>query len=981
MNEDWSPVEPDSVRRITFHLHKTATPAEVFAGTATGALELTRFVSRASQSNFECTATLNWHTELYGADQPGIGQVLEVRLDGQQLFVGIIAAIQDYQLRPGTKEMQVLARSRDALPVWRDTRRVTDIFPVATPLGHICRQIASTLGLTPAEVDIPDGVVYTVHSNTQLADLTPWQMLETLLVGSGLAPYVDARGKLKTISRDTQRPADIVYDDNRRLISVQGSKARSPVTEVRVKWLDPNLTEVAQQAQVLGQATITAGFFQLHQRKDISFSADGRQRARGTYLVTKQTANSGLLHVCSEEWQQLSQTSGRITLTTTAWVPTLATAAIVAKYVAHNTPDYVPAVPGPTVPAGRRVEFAADVVLLLTMMSVGTGVYEIWGTPFDYVHARNTTVAYSDSAKPWDLHAVEIETDFVMNEAQAQALAVRELLYAHRSASQWGLKIVDDPRIENGDIIQLQDGTRIYVTGYRRDLSPGAPAVLEIQGFQAPYEGANVGPSETIPLPPPTPSPTPYPPPPPEPGPTDPPPEPEFPVPIYIEAVPFFNAKKWRLKFYKTGVTIPNPLPINIDNWDIGAYAEPNGAQNGTAESDGLYERQHPNYAFGNAGVWSNFPTGPESDSHYSLLGFTFDSIERSDSAAHKIRVAAPANGPRNFDVEFFNEFTGLWEVSQVVRDEPAWSASNLERTYKARKFGTNFWRLNIDKSYGEFAVPSGPVWLTRITSLEMYTILNGTDVCPSAGGRGNCDSAYASTTGARAFDGDLTTYVTMREAIGGDRVSTLRYEFPASTHIVEYGIRVPSSGSAPYSWTFETSPDGVRWTVVDTQTAVYFADGELKRFALQKPVIAVGDVPGGSPSHTYDTPLTLPAEFTVKLVDGWRDLPFDEVFADSFSPIVNVAGHSTVTVTCTSKTPSDANNLAVLAWGGTYDQTTFDTTGSIALGTFGQGPAGTAQTLTTQGVGTLYVWLASSAMDTYPPGMDIEMTVRIEAA
>ena len=484
MDYDWTAVAPDSVRETTVFVHQTATPLEVLQGDTASAFEITRYVQSGRQSSREVSLTLRWHDELYGADQPKAGQVLEVRLTGQQLWVGIIDGINDFRLQHGEKSMQIVARSRDALPVWRETRRVTPIYPVATQLSYIAQQVARSVGLDDDEILIPDIGIYTVHSNTQLADLTPWQMLSTLLLPAGLEPYVDARGRLKTISRDTQRVADVVLDDNRRLINVSGSKSRSKTTEVRVKWLDPNLTQVSQQAQVLERATITAGFFQLKQEKDVKFSTDARQRARDTYLVIRQSANSGLLPVCTETYEQLTETTGRITLQTTAWVPTLTTAALANKLAAHYKIDGVDLGLSVTIPIGRPLEFYADAVILLTMMSIGTGQYEVWGTPFDYVHARNTTAAYNSSAKPWEVSAVDIENDFVPNEDHAQSFAIRELIYDSRAASSWGLQIVDDPRIERGDIVELQDGTRVYVTEYSRDLGHGAPAVLNIDGFR-----------------------------------------------------------------------------------------------------------------------------------------------------------------------------------------------------------------------------------------------------------------------------------------------------------------------------------------------------------------------------------------------------------------------------------------------------------------------------------------------------------------
>lgn len=480
MDSDWSPIALDSKREVTVFLHD-ATPLEVLQESSTG-VDITRHVESGRQSAKECSLTLRWHHELTGVDEPTIDQVIEVRLSDQQLWVGVLQTIDDYRTESGERSMRVVARSRDATPLWRNTRRVTPIYPLATSVSYIAEQVALAIGLDAAEISLPDVGIYTVHSNTQLADLTPWQMLTTLLQPAGLEPFVTARGRLGAISRDTQRPADIVIADERRLLRIGGSKGRPTISEVQVKWLDPLLTEVAQQTQILGQATITAGFFQVKQKKKITFSQDERQRARDTYLVVRQSANSGLLRVCKEEYAQTTQQAGEIRLTTHYWVPALATYAMFLKLQAHSTPDGVAG--AATIPAGRLMEYAADATLFLTMMSIGTGQYEVWGTPFDYVHARNTTSAYNKATKPWAVNVAEIENDFVTNDAQAKSFAVRELIYEYRAASSWGLTIVDDPRIEPGDIIEMPEGERVYVTDYAREIKNGAPAVLDVQGFR-----------------------------------------------------------------------------------------------------------------------------------------------------------------------------------------------------------------------------------------------------------------------------------------------------------------------------------------------------------------------------------------------------------------------------------------------------------------------------------------------------------------
>lgn len=485
MDVTWDPWPADCQRATTVFMHTTASPLDVLTGASTSAVEITQFCSSVKQTPNDATVGLAWHDELYGENQPKFGQVLEIKLDGRSFWIGIIQSINDFRLSSGQRTMSIVARSRDATPLWRDTRRMTDVYPVSTTLDHIVRQVCYGIGLTDIEIGVLNIPGYTVHSNTQLADLPPWQMFTVLMQPSGMEPYVDARGRFKAISRDTTRAADIELTDNTRLLSVNGSKSRPPVTEIKVRWLDPNLTEVSQQDRVLDKVTLTAGFFKLKQERDTYFSADQTQRARDTHIVVRQSANSGLLRVCREDYTQNSTTSGKVVLTTYAWVPGLATVSIAAKLYAHAIPDGVVALGGGfTIPEGRLLEGTADVALMLTMMSIGTGVYEIWGTPYDMVHARNTTTAYGSNTKDWEINVAEIENDFVMNQAQSEGFAVRELTYSYRSASSYNISIVDDPRIERGDIISLVDDSRVYVLDYSRDLSSGAPATLSITGFR-----------------------------------------------------------------------------------------------------------------------------------------------------------------------------------------------------------------------------------------------------------------------------------------------------------------------------------------------------------------------------------------------------------------------------------------------------------------------------------------------------------------
>ena len=154
---------------------------------------------------------------------------------------------------------------------------------------------------------------------------------------------------------------------------------------------------------------------------------------------------------------------------------------------ASTIPDGVASVgAGVTIPQGRIVHAVAEAAILLIMMSIGTGSYEVWGVPYDYVNGRNTTEAYDALAAAGEDKVKTVETDFVMNEAHAQAIAAREFLFAALSANSFGLTMVDDLRVQVGDILELPDETRLFVTGFDRNLSHGAPATLQVQGFQIP---------------------------------------------------------------------------------------------------------------------------------------------------------------------------------------------------------------------------------------------------------------------------------------------------------------------------------------------------------------------------------------------------------------------------------------------------------------------------------------------------------------
>jgi hypothetical protein len=278
--------------------------------------------------------------------------------------------------------------------------------------------------------------------------------------------------------------------DQSRVTRIIGGKSRPAIARYRLKWLDRNLTEIVQAEQVLASWGVTAGFFQRTQTKRLFWSEDERQRAKNARFVVLQSCNDALLSIVTESYNTVDLFSGTILVVTDSWVATLATVAIAALLILAFLPDAVfgggfIVFAGWTISIGRIIEAIAQLVLFVILMSLGTGSYEILGEPFDFVHSVNTTIAIDDASPDWMEAQITEENDLIFDEAHAQQVVVRELIHRIAEQNKWDAQIIDDPRLEPGDIVELPDSSRVFVQDYERNLTRGSPALLTIRGFRS----------------------------------------------------------------------------------------------------------------------------------------------------------------------------------------------------------------------------------------------------------------------------------------------------------------------------------------------------------------------------------------------------------------------------------------------------------------------------------------------------------------
>ena len=473
----------DIVRNVLLELWPSSSPAEIIDGSAAGQTDLSPYATSIRATESKLTVDLRYYTAfLECANQPKPGYVITVKTDGVVRFNGVIESISSYNEERGQRSMEITARLRDGFGAWRTAHATSPVFPQGTSYLAILTDICGRMmGLDASEFNFPS-ISYTVpHTNSQMADQTPFDMLRDVLFAADYEPFVDVMNRVTAYTKSITRDANAVIDSE-KIVKVHGSTESQKTTRVRLKWLDPELKKTSQQDQVLYSASMTAGFFNLRQREKTWFSDDRTQRAEGTYMVTKDSVNAGIVPVAEEKYEQIDLYHGRITLETYFWVPTLATASLAAMTYSALTPDGVAVTE--TVPIGRVIEMGLQVAVFITMMSMGVGRYEIRGVPFDYVNAKNTTLAYADNIDSWAQQEEEVENDLIANEAHAQQIATNHLVWLAAQSFSYGLTMVDDPRVELGDILEFEDGTRVMVQGFSNDYTRGAPAVMEISGFR-----------------------------------------------------------------------------------------------------------------------------------------------------------------------------------------------------------------------------------------------------------------------------------------------------------------------------------------------------------------------------------------------------------------------------------------------------------------------------------------------------------------
>lgn len=410
------------------------------------------------------------------------------------IFSGVIQGPYSFNLqRGGVPQVTFNVYTRDTSQAWNRRNVTSKEYTVGSDWSLMFLNIArDVMGLDANELAIPEpwGLAFDKNSN-QTVNIPAWEALTGIAQGNFNRIWFNGAGQLASYPFTLDRVDSVLT--NNRLISAyaQPGGDQEVINKVSVTYIDNVLTKVVGAKTSLGTANVTAGFFDLETKLDVFYSEDKKQRAENVELVVKQSINQNDLGISigTESLEIDDEFGGKLILTVDVWVSTLATAGVAAVLASAALPESVAVDPitgiGFMFPAARVSMAAGIVSVLLAMMVLGTGVYEIVGNPVDYAFLEKKAIAMIDDLQFWEEKEKEIRNEFISTEGHANQLAVNELLFEQSTGHPRTLVLQNDPRIERGDIIQLPTGAKVFVQDCSKTIGRGGASQINIRGFRS----------------------------------------------------------------------------------------------------------------------------------------------------------------------------------------------------------------------------------------------------------------------------------------------------------------------------------------------------------------------------------------------------------------------------------------------------------------------------------------------------------------
>lgn len=377
----------------------------------------------------------------------------------------------------------------------------TDKFGKDTDVGQIALAIATEImGLGQDEVLIGAQGFKSQHVSNQVVDTNCLDALYQLLFVVGKKPKFDSLGRLCAVEVDLDKPAARILsagDHTVEQITAQPNDVEVN-NSVLLHGLSSVMTKAASASQLLVTLDAVTGFFDSEFKKQVYYSQDHSQRAQNTFLTTKKK-----IWFSDAKWTPEDEFHGLLDIDT--HYLSLAREIIFAVYLASELAiaaiDYYfqAAGSGATGVIVQVVTFGAATAtlaserlalkiisqvalaaLLWAMQFIGSGTYEIWGEPFEYVYQELQSRALLPGLDPDEIRQADFRNDFLstMDELDVR---VRELLRRELVKDQlFQITMMDDPLLEVDDVLETSSGERFYVLNVRKNFQREKKATMTL---------------------------------------------------------------------------------------------------------------------------------------------------------------------------------------------------------------------------------------------------------------------------------------------------------------------------------------------------------------------------------------------------------------------------------------------------------------------------------------------------------------------
>lgn len=493
---------------LSFALSQTETWPEIITGTysqtpvdLTPYIQAIEFSHESLRIQLADESALLFHPDA-GALRAAIGpgRVIRLREGFEGLaeshwlwtFSGTIEGAYGWEYRRGDSiDVSFTVYGRGSNAAWKRRNVTSRNFTIGSDWGSMFRNIAKDIMmLADSEVDVPEPwhVLFDKNAN-QVVNYPPWDGMEQLLWGISAKPFFNGEGKLDFMSITQNRVTQILEDDTYLMRYDARAGSSEAVNKVILIYLSNTLSRVDGTDQSLGSATVTTGFFRPEQTIDVYYSDERKTRSDNPRFLVRQSVNSGLLPVGNESMVKVDEFHSRITVEIEAYVAVLVVYLFAMYLLLAAVPfDIGFGIGTVTVsaPFGRIQQAIVLIGILIIMSSIGTGQYEVWGTPYEMVYLEQQAIALKSGIEFWQEREKEIRNDFISTHAQAQPLVLTQLHYEVMKENPRTLSLRYDPRIEPGDVIQLSSSVRVYVEDVKRGIRRGTidPLTMTVSGYR-----------------------------------------------------------------------------------------------------------------------------------------------------------------------------------------------------------------------------------------------------------------------------------------------------------------------------------------------------------------------------------------------------------------------------------------------------------------------------------------------------------------